>query len=160
MDKKFQDRIDEYLLHGDMMSDEDKAQLLLEIEKDKDKREQYELTKNVKDAITSRVEKLEAMETFQQQYDSEHSAAATEMRKVSSSGRKWSWVSWIAALLVIGFFAIGMYFMKGKDASPQSSPTERMRGDDEIFKGMAPEVTDTLYKDTLSDTKPRGKSHK
>ena len=30
----FQDRIDEYLLHGDTMSEEDKAQFLKEIEED------------------------------------------------------------------------------------------------------------------------------
>ena len=32
MDNNFQDRIDEYLLHGDNMSEEAKAQLLKEIE--------------------------------------------------------------------------------------------------------------------------------
>ncbi|MCD8203241.1 MAG: hypothetical protein LUD48_06345 [Prevotella sp.] len=159
MDKKFQDRIDEYLLHGDMMSDEDKAQFLLEIEQDKDKKEQFELTKNVKEAITSRVVKLEAMETFQQQYDNEHRVAAIGNRRASSHGRRWPWISGIAAIVVIGFFAISLYFMKGRVSVPQSAPTERMRGDDEIFEGSAPAVTDTLNNDTISDTKPTEQSH-
>ena len=47
----FQDRIDEYLLHGDTMSEEDKAQFLKEIEEDAEKRELYECTKNVKQAM-------------------------------------------------------------------------------------------------------------
>lgn len=38
MDNNFQDRIDEYLLHGDNMSEEAKAQFLKEIEEDADKR--------------------------------------------------------------------------------------------------------------------------
>ena len=36
----FQDRIDEYLLHSDTMSEEDKAQFLKEIEEDAEKKEQ------------------------------------------------------------------------------------------------------------------------
>ena len=40
MDNNFQDRIDEYLRHGDTMSEDDKAQFLKEIEEDADKKEQ------------------------------------------------------------------------------------------------------------------------
>ena len=47
MNYNFQDRIDEYLLYGDTMSEEDKAQFLKEIEEDAEKKEQYEFTKNV-----------------------------------------------------------------------------------------------------------------
>ena len=57
----FQDRIDEYLLHGETMSEEDEAQFLKEIEEDEEKRELYEFTKNVKAAMVSRREKLKAM---------------------------------------------------------------------------------------------------
>ena len=66
----FQDRIDEYLLHGDTMSEEDKAQFLKEIEEDDEKKEQYEFTKNVKQAIVSRGEKLKAMIEFQKEMKS------------------------------------------------------------------------------------------
>ena len=44
MDNNFQDRIDEYLLYEDTMSEEDKAQFLKEIEEDAEKKEQYELS--------------------------------------------------------------------------------------------------------------------
>ena len=68
MDKDFQDRIDEFLLHGNKMSEEDKAQFLKEIEEDEEKREQYEFTKNVKKAFESRGDKLKAMTEFQKEY--------------------------------------------------------------------------------------------
>ena len=67
MDNNFQDRIDEYLLHGDAMSEEAKAQFLKEIEEDAEKKEQYEFTKSVKQAVTSRGEKLKAMAEFQKE---------------------------------------------------------------------------------------------
>jgi len=68
MDKNnFQDRLDEYLLHGNNMSEEDKAQFLKEIEEDVEKRELYEFTKNVKQAMISRGEKLKAMAEFQKE---------------------------------------------------------------------------------------------
>ena len=54
MDNNFQDKIDEYLLHGNKMPEEAKAQFLKEIEEDEEKKEQYEFTKNVKQAMVSR----------------------------------------------------------------------------------------------------------
>lgn len=54
MNQDFQDRIDQYLLHGDTMSEEDKAQFLKEIEEDAEKRDLYEFTKNLKAALVSR----------------------------------------------------------------------------------------------------------
>lgn len=159
MDKKFQDRIDEYLLHGDMMSEEDKALFLLEIEQDKDKKEQFELTKNVQEAITSRVEKMEAMKTFQQQYDNERKVACMAKEPaVTSHGKRWLWISGIAVIVVIGFFVIGMYITDSTPSAPQSVPTELMRGDDEIFEGTGRTISDTLYNDTLSNTKPAEQS--
>ena len=44
MDNNFQDRIDEYLLYGDSLSEEAKAQFQKEIEEDEEKRELYEFT--------------------------------------------------------------------------------------------------------------------
>lgn len=76
----FQDRIDEYLLHGETMSEEDEAQFLKEIEEDEEKRELYEFTKNVKVAMVSRGEKLKAMTEFQ--------------KEMKHSNRKtWLWIS-------------------------------------------------------------------
>ena len=125
----FQDRIDEYLLHGETMSEEDKAQFLKEIEEDEEKRELYEFTKNVKQAMISRGEKLKAM---------------TEFQKEIKHGRRksWLWISSIAAILVIGIFAINPLFV-------ENSPTDNVRGDEnDVFDMTAP--TDSISNDSIS----------
>ena len=125
----FQDRIDEYLLHGNNMSEEDKAQFLKEIEEDAEKREQYEFTKNVKEAFESRGDKLKAMAEFQKEMKHGH-------RKV------WLWISSIAAVLVIGFFAINPLFV-------ENAPTDNVRGDeDDVFEVTAP--ADSIVNDSIS----------
>ena len=126
----FQDRIDEFLLHNDAMSEEDKAQFLKEIEDDVEKREQYEFTKNVKQVMISRGEKLKAMTEFQ--------------KEMKHSNRKtWLWISSIAAVLVIGFFAINPLFME------KNSSTDNVRGDEnEVFDMTAP--TDSINNDSIS----------
>lgn len=135
MDKNnFQDRIDEYLLRGNNMSEEDKAQFLKEIEEDAEKKEQYEFTKNVKQAMVSRGEKLTAMTEFQ--------------KEMKHSNRKtWLWISSIAAVLVIGFFAINPLFV-------ENSPTDNVRGDEnDVFDMTVP--TDSINNDSIStDTIP------
>ena len=126
----FQDRIDEYLLHGDTMSEEDKAQFLKEIEEDAEKKEQYEFTKNVKQAMVSRGEKLKAMTEFQKEMKSHHHR------------KTWLWISSIAAVLVIGFFAINPLFV-------ENSPTDNVRGDEnDVFDMTAP--TDSISNDSIS----------
>ena len=125
----FQDRIDEYLLHGETMSEEDKAQFLKEIEEDEEKRELYEFTKNVKQAMVSRGEKLKAM---------------TEFQKEIKHGRRksWLWISSIAAILVIGIFAINPLFV-------ENSPTDNVRGDEnDVFDMTVP--TDSINNDSIS----------
>ena len=125
----FQDRIDEYLLHGETMSEEDKAQFLKEIEENTEKKKQYEFTKNVKEALKSRVDKLKAM---------------TEFQKGIKHGRRksWLWISSIAAILVIGFFAINPLFV-------ENSPTDNVRGDEnDVFDMTAP--TDSISNDSIS----------
>ena len=130
MDNNFQDRIDEYLLHGDTMSEEDKAQFLKEIEDDVEKREQYEFTKNVKEAMKSRGEKLKAMTEFQKEMKSHHHR------------KTWLWISSIAAVLVIGFFAINQLFV-------ENSPTDNVRGDEnDVFDMTVP--TDSINNDSIS----------
>ena len=126
----FQDRIDEYLLHGDTMSEEDKAQLLKEIEEDAEKKEQYEFTKNVKQAMVSRGEKLKAMTEFQKEMKSHHHR------------KTWLWISSIAAVLVISFFAINPLFVG-------NSPTDNVRGDEnDVFDMTVP--TDSINNDSIS----------
>lgn len=126
----FQDRIDEYLLYGDTMSEEDKAQFLKEIEEDAEKKEQYEFTKNVKQAMVSRGEKLKAMTEFQKEMKSHHHR------------KTWLWISSIAAVLVIGFFAINQLFV-------ENSPTDNVRGDEnDVFDMTVP--TDSINNDSIS----------
>ena len=126
----FHDRIDEYLLHGETMSEEDKAQFLKEIEEDAEKKEQYEFTKNVKQAMVSRGEKLKAMTEFQKEMKSHHHR------------KTWLWISSVAAVLVIGFFAINPLFV-------ENSPTDNVRGDEnDVFDMTAP--TDSISNDSIS----------
>ena len=126
----FQDRIDEYLLYGDTMLEEDKAQFLKEIEEDAEKKEQYEFTKNVKQAMVSRGEKLKAMTEFQKEMKSHHHR------------KTWLWISSIAAVLVIGFFAINPLFV-------ENSPTDNVRGDEnDVFEMTAP--ADSVAADSIS----------
>ena len=126
----FQDRIDEFLLHNDAMSEEDKAQFQKEIEEDAEKKEQYEFTKNVKQAMVSRGEKLKAMTEFQKEMKSHHHR------------KTWLWISSIAAVLVIGFFAINQLFV-------ENSPTDNVRGDEnDVFDMTVP--TDSINNDSIS----------
>ena len=126
----FQDRIDEYLLHSDTMSEEDKAQFLKEIEEDAEKKEQYEFTKNVKQAIVSRGEKLKAMTEFQKEMKSHYHR------------KTWLWISSIAAILIVGFFAINPLFV-------ENSPTDNVRGDEnDVFDMTVP--TDSINNDSIS----------
>ena len=130
MDNNFQDRIDEYLLYEDTMSEEDKAQFLKEIEEDTEKKEQYEFTKNVKEALKSRGDKLKAMTEFQKEMKSHHHR------------KTWLWISSIAAVLVIGFFAINPLFV-------ENSPTDNVRGDEnDVFDMTVP--TDSINNDSIS----------
>ena len=132
MGNNFQDRIDEYLLHGDNMPEEAKAQFLKEIEEDEEKRELYEFTKNVKMAMVSREEKLKAMTEFQKEMKSHHHR------------KTWLWISSIAAVLVVGFFAI-------KPLLVDESTNGNVRGEEDVFDITDP--TDSVDNDTIaSDT--------
>lgn len=131
----FQDRIDEYLLHSDTMSEEGKAQFLKDIEEDEEKRELYEFTKNVKMAMVSREEKLKAMTEFQKEMKSHHHR------------KTWLWISSIAAILVVGFFAINPLLV-------ETSSHDNVRGDEnDVFEMTAPADsidTDSISSDTIT----------
>ena len=131
----FQDRIDEFLLHNDAMSEEDKAQFLKEIEDDVEKREQYEFTKNVKMAMVSREEKLKAMTEFQKEMKSHHHR------------KTWLWISSIAAILIVGLFAINPLLVV-------TSSHDNVRGDEnDVFEMTAPADsidTDSISSDTIT----------
>ena len=163
MDNNFQDRIDEYLLHGDNMSEEAKAQFLKEIEEDADKKEQYELTKNIKKALKSRGDKLKAMAEFQKENETQDekrmracSCPCLEYRVAedikivghkSNFRKKLVWFSGIAAILVIGFFAIKPLFV-------YESTNGNVRGDEnDVFEMEVPadsSATDSISIDTIT----------
>lgn len=160
MDNNFQDRIDEYLLHGDNMSEEAKAQFLKEIEEDADKKEQYELTKNIKKALKSRGDKLKAMAEFQEENETQDEKrmracscpehrVAEDIKIVghkSNFRKKLVWFSGIAAILVIGFFAIKPLFV-------YESTNGNVRGDEnDVFEMEVPadsSATDSISTDTI-----------
>ena len=158
MDNNFQDRIDEYLLHEDTMSEEAKAQFLKEIEEDTEKKEQYEFTKNVKEALKSRGDKLKAMTEFQKENETQDekrmracSCPCPEYKEAedikivghkSNFRKKLVWFSGIAAVLVIGFFAINPLF-------DGESPNGNVRGEeDDVFEMEAP--VDSIANDSTS----------
>ena len=160
----FQDRIDEFLLHNDAMSEEDKAQFLKEIEDDVEKREQYELTKNIKKALKSRGDKLKAMAEFQKENETQDekrmracSCPCPEYKEAedvkivghkSNFRKKLVWFSGIAAILVIGFCAINPLFIE------KNSPTDNVRGgENDVFDMTAPTdsiANDSILKDTVT----------
>ena len=130
MDNNFQDRIDEYLLYGDSLSEEAKAQFQKEIEEDEEKRELYEFTKNVKQAMISRGEKLKAMTEFQKEMKSHHHRET------------WLWISSLAAILIVGLFAINPLLV-------ETSSHDNVRGDEnDVFDMTAP--TDNISNDSIS----------
>lgn len=154
----FQDRIDEYLLYGDTMSEEAKAQFLKEIEENTEKKKQYEFTKNVKEALKSRGDKLKAMTEFQKENETQDekrmracSCPCPEYRQtedvkivghMSNFRKKLVWFSGVAAVLVIGFFAINPLFV-------ENSPTDNVRGDEnDVFDMTVP--TDSINNDSIS----------
>ena len=163
MDNNFQDRIDEYLLHGDNMSEEAKAQFLKEIEEDADKKEQYELTKNIKKALKSRGDKLKAMAEFQKENETQNEMrikacscprpeyrVAEDIKIVghkSNFRKKLVWFSGIAAILVIGFFAIKPLFV-------YESTNSNVRGEEnDVFEMEVPadsSATDSISIDTIT----------
>ena len=129
MNNNFQDKIDEYLLHEDTMSEEAKAQFLKEIEENTEKKKQYEFTKNVKEAMKSRGDKLKAMTEFQK-----------EMKR--SNRKSWLWISSLAAVLVGGFFAINPLLV-------EKSSHDNVRGDENnVFEMTAP--ADSVAADSIS----------
>ena len=121
MDIKFQDRIDEFLLHRDRMSAKEQADFLKEIEGDAEKKSQFELSRNVKDAFASRGNKLKAIAEFEKNLRRNESMKATgtncampmhdqtckeTIKKQQRNKSIWIWMSGIAAVVIIGVFII------------------------------------------------------
>lgn len=128
MDKDFQDRIDEYLVGGNKMSEEEKAEFLKEAKENDEKKEQLEFTRTVIRAIVSRGEKLKDMAEFEK-----------EMKKTKQRNML-LWISGIAATLVVGFFTITTQYSF-------ESTNDNMRGDDDVFKISS--STDSINNDSI-----------
>ena len=162
MDEKFQDRIDNYLLNR--MDDAEKTEFLREVEQDEKKKKQLEFTQKVMVSIRSREEKLQALSQFQRQYEEERKIAAyratgTERavrhcyarevpatEPVQSKKKIWLWISGIAAVLVVGFFAIKPMFEYEASPNYNGAPMEQMRGGDDVF---CPAPADSTDNDTI-----------
>ena len=162
MDEKFQDRIDNYLLNR--MDDAEKTEFLREVEQDEEKKEQLEFTQDVKDSISSREEKLQALKEFQRQYEQERKTAAyhatgsergacycpapevTTTEPVRSKKKIWLWISGVAAVLVVGFLAIKPMFDYEPSPNYNGAPMEQMRGGDDVF---SPALADSTDNDTI-----------
>lgn len=163
MDEKFQDRIDNYLLNR--MDDAEKTEFLREVEQDEEKKEQLEFTQDVKNSIRSREEKLQALKKFQKQYEQERRAAAYRAtgsergacycpapevavtEPVLSKKKIWLWISGVAAVLVVGFFAIKPMFEYESSPDYNGAPMEQMRGGDDVF---SPTPADSTDNDTIN----------
>lgn len=162
MDEKFQDRIDNYLLNR--MDDAEKKEFLREVENDAEKKEQLEFTQNVKDSICSREEKLQVLAEFRQRYEEEHMSVAyrttgTECEPcyylppesattepVRSRKKTWLWITGMAAVLAVGFFAFKPMFDYESSPDYNRAPMEQIRGGYKVFRPAPSEkpTNDTL----------------
>lgn len=145
MDKDFQDRIDRFLLHGSEMTKEERAAFLGEIENDEEKKAQYQFTIMVKDAMRSRMSKLEAMKVMEKRgvmgrEANMPCAACPPPAKEPRRNKRWYFLGGIAALFVVGFFLTVMFVNNGAEGV--------MRGSGDQFDGTMPAAVDSLDNDT------------
>lgn len=145
MDKDFQDRIDRFLLHGSEMTKEERAAFLGEIENDEEKKAQYQFTIMVRDAMRSRMSKLEAMKVMEKRgvmgrEANMPCAACPPPAKEPRKNKRWYFLGGIAALFVVGFFVTMMFVNNGVE--------DVMRGSGDQFDGTMPAAVDSLDNDT------------
>lgn len=145
MDKDFQDRIDRFLLHGSEMTKEERAAFLGEIENDEEKKAQYQFTIMVRDAMRSRMSKLEAMKVMEKRGVMGREAnmpcpACPPPVKEPRRNKRCYFLGGIAALFVVGFFLTVMFVNNGEEGV--------MRGSGDQFDGTMPAAVDSLDNDT------------
>lgn len=155
MDKDFQDRIDRFLLHGSEMTKEERAAFLSEIENDEEKKAQYQFTIMVRDAMRSRMSKLEAMKVMEyfdhvasadnaprskSLYAEQYALSGVPPAKEPRRNKRWYFLGGIAALFVVGFFLTMMFVNNGAE--------DVMRGNGDQFDGTMPAAVDSLDNDT------------
>lgn len=153
MNIDFQDKIDDFVL--DKMSETDKINFSKEIDSDKEKQEQLQLTKNLCNAIKSRNTKMSFISQFNKEYNDEH-RNDTKKKKIIfwiSSG-----VS-IAAVFLLGIFIINPPMKDSTRLSNNSTPAnlEQIRPVDfhlyqesnKSFNDIVELLKQTKYEDAL-----------
>lgn len=143
MDTDFQDRIDDYVMGR--MSAEERKRFEEEISRDERKREQLVFTQNVKNIIGDRQHMLKETYRMKSMYELQR------LRKKQLAVKRIWWTAGAAAVLLVGFFALKPF---DYNSAPQleKSPSDMMRGDDEIFdfgEEEFPVVPDSAAPDSL-----------
>ena len=130
MNQEYQDRIDKYLMG--QMSEQDSRVFENEIANTRGLKEQFEFTKNVKEAIVGRNRRLAQIKEWKEAYEAKNKTegdyrptgsgyeysikpkAETKLEPRISTRRYLYWISGIAAIFVVGFFVISpIFFEKG-----------------------------------------------
>lgn len=101
MNQEYQDRIDKYLL--EQMSEAESLSFEKDIEKDTELKEQYEFTKNVKEAIVGRNRRLAQIKEWKEAYEAQN-ASVIELKPRILNRSYLYWISGIAAIFIAGFF--------------------------------------------------------
>ena len=135
MDKDIQDRIDDFLLHGDTWTESEKTRFTEWIEEDEERKRQYEFTKQVISSVRSAASKAQHTEELRRAYD------ITTRRKRRNKAIRLS-LTGIAAALVVGFFVVNP--LSHGNATDDGS----VRGGDDVFIPNDSTVTDSLATDT------------
>lgn len=161
----YQERIDNYV-QGEMTADERNA-FEEELKANDELREQLEYTQKVKSLVSDREEKMRALREWIHEDDEEEMMVASaqyrptgtecyapnectrEIAAASDNKKKrkvWFWVSGIAAILVVGFFAIQPNFVQ---EDVLRSPNGQFRGDEGVFAPNDSVSQDSIDKDTI-----------
>ena len=133
MNNDYQDRIDQYLLGK--MSEAEALDFEKDIRNDKDLKEQFEFTKNVKEAVVGRNRRLAQIKEWKEAYEAKNNTdgeyrptgsgyeysikpkTEIKLEPRTSTRRYLYWISGIAAIFVVGFFIISPIFVE-KGGSP------------------------------------------
>lgn len=172
MNNDYQDKIDRYLL-GKMSEAE-----LLDFEKDiindKDLKEQFEFTKNVKEVIEGRDRRLALINEWKEAYEAKNNTEGdyrplgngdeysikpnTEIKlKLRNTTRRYLyWVSGIAAIFIVGFFMISpIVFGDGESSDHPINVNVSSLRSTEDNSGIAKMINEGKYDSALEQIKEK-----
>lgn len=133
MNNDYQDKIDRYLLGK--MSEAEALDFEKDIRNDKDLNEQFEFTKNVKEAIVGRNRRLAQIKEWKEAYEAKNNTEGEcrptgsgydyniapnvqdEAKPHVSKRRYLYWISGIAAVFIVGFFIFSPAFYQTEENS-------------------------------------------